>query len=91
MVDLTKIYHNNLCQEIVLVNPAALKYKFSRNWYKGEFDSDQYSEVEEWCEKQFGPHAKNPDAWSRWWLKYENVVLIRDERDYVLFVMTWGV
>lgn len=69
-----------------------LEYKFSRkNWYQARFDANYYFEVEAWCERQFGPHPKRPDAWSRWWHRFEDSILFRDERDFVLFSLTWGV
>lgn len=68
------------------------KYKFSRaKWYIAEFDEKDYSEVDKWCTAQFGPHPKRPDAWSRWIHKYESSIHFRDEKDYVLFVLRWGV
>ncbi len=67
------------------------KYKFSRaNWYQAEFDDRHYFEVEDWCHKQFGPHPANPDAWSRWWHKFHNSILFRDEKDYILFTLRWS-
>ena len=66
------------------------KYKFSRNWYQAYFDAKDYFAVDTWCEQQFGPHPKNPDAWSRWWHKFEDSILFRDEKDYVLFVLRWS-
>lgn len=69
-----------------------LEYKFSRkNWYQARFDVNRYFEVDAWCEQQFGPHPKRPDAWSRWWHKFEDSILFRDEKDFVLFSLTWGV
>lgn len=68
------------------------KYKFSRaKWYIAEFDETFYNEVDEWCAKQFGKHDKCPDAWSRWWHKYESSIHFRDEKDYIMFVLRWGV
>jgi hypothetical protein len=73
----------------MIQNPP--KYKFSRaRWYVAEFNSDDYYAVDAWCEKQFGPHPRNPDAWSRWWHKFENSILFRDEKDYVLFLLRWS-
>lgn len=67
------------------------KYKFSRaNWYVAEFDDRYYFEVEVWCAEQFGPHPKNPDAWSRWVHKYENKIHFRDAKDYEWFVLRWS-
>ena len=71
---------------------AESKYKFSRaKWHQAYFDSRNYYKIDRWCEQQFGPHPKRPDAWSRWWHKYENSILFRDEKDYVLFMLRWGV
>jgi hypothetical protein len=83
----------NLCKEIILPMFAmkAPKYKFSRaNWYQAEFDVDHYEEVEEWCEQHFGPHDQQPNAWSRWWHKFEESILFRDEQDYILFTLRWA-
>lgn len=66
------------------------KYKFSRKWYIAEFNEKYYNEVDEWCAKQFGKHDKRPDAWSRWWHKYELSIHFRDEKDYILFVLRWS-
>lgn len=66
------------------------KYKFSRRWYQAEFNTEFYFEVDEWCAEHFGPHPKRPDAWSRWWHKFENSILIRDQEDYVMFILRWG-
>jgi hypothetical protein len=66
------------------------KYRFSRNWHQAYFDTKDYFAVDKWCEEQFGPHPKNPDAWSRWWHKFENSILFRDEKDYVLFMLRWS-
>ncbi len=67
------------------------KYKFSRaNWYQAEFNDKDYFEVDAWCSQQFGPHPANPDAWSRWWHKFHNSILFRDEKDYILFTLRWS-
>jgi hypothetical protein len=66
------------------------KYKFSRRWYQAEFDPKDYFAVDEWCEQHFGPQAKRPDSWSRWWHKFEYSILFRDEKDYVLFMLRWS-
>ena len=67
------------------------KYKFSRaKWYVAEFDGKYYFEVEEWCAEQFGPHPRNPDAWSRWHHTYSEKIHFRDEKDYVLFMLRWS-
>ncbi len=66
------------------------KYKFSRNWYQAYFNLADYHAVDAWCEQHFGPHPRNPDAWSRWWHKFEDSILFRDEKDYVLFMLRWS-
>ncbi len=66
------------------------KYSFSRNWYQAHFDSQYYFEVDAWCEQQFGAHPRHPDAWSRWWHKFEDSILFRDKEDYMMFVLRWG-
>ena len=68
------------------------KYKFTRaNWYVAEFDIKDYTDVVHWCREQFGPHPRNPDAWSRWEHRYENKIHFRDKEDYIMFVLRWGV
>jgi hypothetical protein len=65
-------------------------YKFSRaKWYVAEFDWVHTGEVMEWCVKQFGPHPRNPDAWSRY-IIYDEKIHFRDEKDYAWFVLRWG-
>jgi hypothetical protein len=81
-----KIKHDKAMFEI----KTNTKYKFSRNWYQAYFDLKDYDAVDEWCEQQFGKHPKNPDAWSRWWHKFEDSILFRDEKDYVLFTLRWS-
>ena len=67
------------------------KYKFSRaKWYEAEFNVKDYTDVVHWCKEQFGPHPRNPDAWSRWEHKYENKIHFRDEKDYAWFVLRWS-
>ncbi len=67
------------------------KYQFSREkWYVAEFDITDYTNVVHWCREQFGPHPRNPDAWSRWVHKYENKIHFRDEKDYHWFILRWG-
>lgn len=67
------------------------KYNFSRNnWYQAEFDDRHYFEVQAWCSQQFGPHPSKPDAWSRWWHKFQGSILFRDEKDYILFTLRWS-
>ena len=87
------LYNTNidsLYPNMFLIQPQS-KYKFSRaNWYVAEFDDRKYFEVEEWCTKHFGPHPKNPDAWSPWVHKYSEKIHFRDEKDYVLFMLRWS-
>ncbi len=87
---LSQLYNTNLCKEILLPMKEE-KYKFSRaNWYQAEFNDKDYFEVDAWCSQQFGPHPANPDAWSRWWHKFHNSILFRDEKDYILFTLRWS-
>ena len=94
----------SIAQQIVGVQPMSMnearmfklrnppKYKFSRaKWYEAEFDDKYYFEVDEWCTEQFGPHPKNPDAWCRWFHRDTYRIHFRDEKDYVLFCLRWGV
>ncbi len=67
------------------------KYKFSRNWYQANFDLKDYDAVDIWCEQQFGTHPARPDSWSRWWHKFEDSILFRDQEDYMMFVLRWGI
>ena len=67
------------------------KYKFSRKWYVADFHAQNYDDVRQWCKEQFGPEPKFPDAWSRWQHRYEHQIFFRDEKDYVLFLLRWGV
>jgi len=67
------------------------KYKFTRaNWYVAEFNIKDYTDVVHWCREQFGPHPRNPDAWSRWEHKYEDKIYFRDEKDYAWFMLRWS-
>ena len=67
------------------------KHKFSRNnWYVAEYNQEDYHEVMAWCSQQFGPHPARPDAWSRWWDRYEGKVFFRDQEDYIMFKLRWG-
>jgi hypothetical protein len=98
-----RIMDTNLCKEIMLDDSSTgvfyapyipkimkPKYQFSREWYEADFDTAYYGEVIAWCKEQFGPHDKNPDAWSRWNHRYEGKILFRDQKDYNWFVMRWG-
>ena len=84
-----KSYFHKIMQES-MISFKEPKYKFSRNWYQADFDLKDYDAVDEWCEQQFGPHPKRPDAWSRWWHKFHNSILFRDEKDYILFMLRWS-
>lgn len=67
------------------------RYKFSRaKWYVIEFDVKNYTAVVHWCTQQFGAHPKYPDAWSRWWHRYETSIHFANEDDAILFKLTWG-
>lgn len=76
--------------------PSNLKYRFSRaKWHTIDIGSGgwrlsrEYNEIIEWCTKQFGPHPKKPDAWSRWWVGVGQIYF-RDSKDYVLYQLRWG-
>jgi hypothetical protein len=91
------VYQTNVCKEILDYPKTTLalkklmpKYKFSRKWFVADFDTAYYSEVDEWCKEQFGPHPKYPDVWSRWVHTYENQIHFRDQKDYNWFVLRWG-
>ena len=93
--------NRNLCKEIVfdsafyapyipkfMTNP---KYKFSRaKWYVADFDWVHQAEVSKWCTQHFGPHPLRPDAWSRWFNKYNEKIHFRDEKDYAWFMLRWS-
>ena len=71
------------------------KYKFSRaKWYEAEFwdlsalPDTSLKSKSDWCKEQFGPHPKNPDAWSRWYISHTKIYF-RDEKDYTMFVLRW--
>jgi hypothetical protein len=82
---------NNLCKEITLPMKPKPKYKFSRaNWYVAEFNIKDYTDVAHWCREQFGPHPRNPDAWSRWVHQYEDKIHFRDSKDYEWFMLRWS-
>jgi hypothetical protein len=81
---------DDMKRRFVNLDTFGSKYKFSRNWYQAYFNSADYHAVDDWCEQHFGPHPKHPDAWSRWWHKFEDSILFRDEKDYVLFMLRWS-
>lgn len=81
----------NLATDRIKQRKKVRQYKFSRaNWYQAEFDDRYYFEVDAWCSQHFGPHPARPDAWSRWWHKFENSILFRDEKDYTWFMLRWS-
>jgi hypothetical protein len=87
---LNQWFNNNLCKEILLPMKEE-KYKFSRaNWYVAEFNIKDYTDVAHWCREQFGPHPRNPDAWSRWVHQYEDKIHFRDSKDYEWFMLRWS-
>ena len=51
---------------------------------------NKFNEVRAWCWEQFGPHPRNPDAWSRWEHRYANKIHFRDEQDYMWFLLRWS-
>lgn len=68
------------------------KYQFSRSkWHIADFRWQDQHRAFEWCNQQFGVHPVRPDAWSRWKTMPGNQFAFRDEKDYVLFVLRWGV
>lgn len=86
-----KLSNTNLCKEILLPMNPEPKYKFTRaKWYVAEFDWVHTKEVLEWCYYQFGPHPRNPDAWSRWVNKYSEKIHFRDAKDYEWFLLRWS-
>ena len=88
---LSNLYGTNLCKEIMLPVKPAPKYKFSRaKWYTAEYDWIHQGEVYEWCTQQFGPHPMYPDAWSRWYNKYNEKIHFRDAKDYEWFLLRWS-
>jgi hypothetical protein len=66
------------------------KYQFSRKWYIADISDADYHNVRAWCKEQFGPEDTFPNAWSRWQHRYEHQIHLRDEQDYILFVLKWG-
>jgi hypothetical protein len=64
-------------------------YQFSRQWHIGQFQWKDQQEVYEWCQKNFGPMPRTPDAWSRWKTMPANQIAFRDEGDLVLFILRW--
>jgi len=81
---------NDINRMFKVLDPVS-KYRFSRNWYVADFNDKDYFNVREWCEEQFGPEDKFPNAWSRWQHRYEHQIFMRDEKDYHWFMLRWGV
>ena len=92
---LKSIYYNNLCKEIVLPMKPVSKYQFTRaKWYVAEIPEylqyhAKWSEMSKWLNEQFGPHDKNPNAWSRWIHDGWREIKFRDEADYSHFLLRW--
>jgi hypothetical protein len=86
-----KISFGNLVTGRINQKKKVKKYQFSRaEWYVAEFDWKRQADVLAWCSQQFGPHPKNPDAWSRWCHKYQGKIHFRDSKDYEWFVLRWS-
>ena len=66
------------------------RYKFSRQWHIQRINHYRGDEVYQWCEKAFGPHPKNPDAWCRWYRYSTKKFYFRDEQDAMFFVLRWS-
>ena len=82
-------FQNNLRKEILLEPMKEQKYKFSRNWHNGQFQWTDQQEVYQWCQENFGPMPRTPDAWCRWKTMPANQIAFRDEGDLVLFILRW--
>jgi hypothetical protein len=89
---------SNLCKEIFLpMHPATKpKYQFSRaKWYEADFwdllalPDTSLKPKSDWCKEQFGPHPKNIDAWSRWYISHTKIYF-RDEKDFVFYKLKWS-
>ena len=90
---------SNLCKEIVMPLKPKSKYQFSRaKWYTANLDDDsdvywrlgsEYNNIIAWCNETFGPHPRNCDAWSRWWVGI-GLIYFRDEQDLVMFKLKWS-
>jgi hypothetical protein len=64
-------------------------YQFSRQWHIGQFRWQDQQEVYQWCQENFGPMPRTPDAWSRWKTMPANQIAFRDEGDFTLFLLRW--
>lgn len=88
---MTGVLHNDYLFDIKFEYHVHPRYKFSRKWYIGEAKSIMdKTVVVEWCETNFGPHPKNPDAWCRWYRYSTSKFYFRDEKDYTLFLLRWS-
>jgi hypothetical protein len=67
------------------------KYKFSRKWYtvNSKWHLIDTTEIHDWCVANFGRSPLRPDAWTRWYRRF-NVFYFRDSEDYVLYCLRWG-
>lgn len=69
------------------------KYKFSRaKWHEVSLmykSFDPIRERLEWCEQNFGPQPKNPDAWTRWYAAH-GTLRFSDSKDYEWFMLRFS-
>ena len=87
----------NLCKEIMFPEKPKSKYKFSRaKWHTAQINGDilwrlghEYNDVIAWCNENFGPHPKEHDAWSRWYVGVGHI-FFRDEVDLILYKLKWA-
>lgn len=88
----------NLDTESIFENANKPKYKFSRSkWYEVSLMFKSYVPIQErldWCEQNFGPQPKNPDAWTRWYTTVRNPdsgsIRFSDSKDYEWFMLRWS-
>lgn len=87
------MYYTLLKNREYMKHEPKSKYQFSRNsWFTvslGKMDWKKTTACIEWCEETFGPQPKNPDAWSRWQIKYSSIYF-RDSKDYEWFMLRWS-
>jgi hypothetical protein len=87
---------DTLAKEIAMGSPEyspkkeLSKYKFSREWYQADFYYADFEAITDWCIQQFGPHPRQPDAWSRWRHNGQDRVFFRDAKDYHWYILRWG-
>ena len=61
------------------------------NWYEAEYAAANFFNVQNWCIEHFGTPPITPDAASRWFVyPYHRVLLFRDEKDYIFFMLRWA-